>query len=221
MQKQQSEQRPMLRASHGQHAVAVHHRDRAQHGEPQRASHARSISQCSRGCVAIVCRLVNGRPEDQDEFNREGRNVLRQIRRALASLAVIAAVTAGVSVAISTPAAAACNDTNYMLHQFSSHGSPGKSVDITNCGSNLVAVVDVVKTGSRTYKIFVDDRLCDNIGPYWHAHAVGGGTYSYGDSNGCKAGWSTSEIGISSVTAPLNWWVQWHGWNTPAFSFPS
>jgi hypothetical protein len=86
------------------------------------------------------------------------------------------------------------------------------------CGGHKVATVLIDDDGTSSYKISVEDSSCDNIGPYWHAHALGGGMFSFG-AGGCK-NYPQYSVAKSQIGSPQNWWVEWGGMNSPATAFP-
>lgn len=100
-------------------------------------------------------------------------------------------------------------------------GSNGNCATTTS-GGNLMAKVTVEQLTSSSWHITVEDTNCDNIGPYWKAHAADGSQYNAGDDNGCADGNTQFTVRRTDLaTTPFNWWILWGGWNSPAFAFPT
>jgi hypothetical protein len=145
--------------------------------------------------------------------HHKGDSHMTLTRRALTWLATLSVAIAVAVAGVGSPALASTKCSFVLIE-----GSHYKTIRV-NCNGNIEASADVVVTAYDTYyKVQVADYTCDNIGPYWHAWATGGGQYKYG-AGGCH-NHPTYTVYMNQIGYPANWWVEFGGANSPAITFP-
>lgn len=137
----------------------------------------------------------------------------------------IAAITGLVSAAIlafAAPSLAATTPTfNKQPNQ--NPGCVKYNVDSGGLVADAVVCYNPSITPSGGYDVTVTDDRCDNLGLTFDTWLANGEEATQ-KTNGCKNDNnkpSEQPYTLSSLGSPHNWWLEWDGTNSPAYSWPA
>jgi hypothetical protein len=146
-------------------------------------------------------------------LHKERRTMIRRV-------VTTAGLAFAVIVAIASPSFAASKPTfDKQLNQL-----PGcVKYDVDAGGLKADAIVCNNPSAGPGYDVTLTDDACDNLGLTFHTWKADGTQITLA-TNGCRQNGNKpveKAYTKSSLGPPHNWWLEWNGTNSAAFSFPA